>query len=126
MENNKKILIADDEPEVLSLYKIKLRQAGYNVITATDGAQAIEIAEKELPDLVLMDMKMPHTDGITALRTLQANPATKNLRVVFITAFSDPQISDIDHDFSNENGALGFIKKGISLDEFVAEVQSYL
>lgn len=120
------ILIADDEQEVLALYRIKLKQAGFNIITASNGREAIEMAKMHLPSLILLDMKMPEVDGITALHSLKESEDTKKIAVVFVTAFSDINVTDINHEFAEDKGALGYIKKGISLDEFVREVESYI
>lgn len=121
-----KILIVDDEKEILAMYTIKLKQAGYTVLTANNGREAFDIASKDFPNLILMDMKMPEVDGITALHNLKNNDTTKDIPVVFVTAFSDVNITDINHEFAAQHGALGYIKKGISLGDFVKEVESYI
>ena len=120
------ILLVDDETDILSIYKAKLEKVGFRVITATDGAQAVQMGIQQHPDLILMDMKMPVMDGITAQSKLSENPATKDIKVVFLTAFSDPMNPEIDEKSAKENGAFDFIKKGISLDELVEKVRGYL
>jgi two-component system phosphate regulon response regulator PhoB len=120
------ILLADDEEDILSVYRTKLERVGFRVITASDGAQAVQMATEQHPDLVLMDMKMPVMNGITAQSKLKENPATKDIKVVFVTAFSDPVHPEVDEKFSKENGAFDFIRKGIGLDELVEKVQGYL
>jgi CheY-like chemotaxis protein len=120
------ILLVDDETDVLSVYKTKLEKVGFRVVAATDGAQAVQIAAEQRPDLVLMDMKMPVMDGITAQSKLKENPATKDIKVVFLAAFSDPMNPEIDEKSAKENGAVDFIKKGINLDELVEKVRGYL
>ena len=120
------ILIADDEPELLSIYREKLEQAGFRVLTAANGEQAVRIATAERPDLILMDVKMPIIDGVAAQQKLKDNPATKDLKVVFLTAFSDPRALEIDEEYTRRIGALDFIKKGTSLDELVKRVWGYL
>ncbi len=120
------ILIADDEPEVISFYKTKLERSGFRILTASNGVEAVDIATKERPDLVLMDVKMPQMDGVAAQQKLRDNPETKDIKVVFLTAFSDPARPEIDENVAKETGALDFIKKGINLDEFVAKVRRYL
>ncbi len=120
------ILIVDDEPDILSMYKTKLERAGFRVITAPDGAQGIQVATAERPDLILMDVKLPVMDGIEAQQKLRENAATKDLKVVFLTAFSDPARPEIDENLAKGTGALDFIKKGINLDELVAKIRGYL
>ena len=120
------VLLADDEPDILLLYKTKLERAGFRVVTAINGAEAVEIAGAQHPDLILMDVKMPVLDGVAAHDKLKENPATKDLKVVFLTAFSDYSRSEVDEIFAKETGALDFIKKGINLDELVTKVKGYL
>ncbi len=127
MENTKsKILLVDDETDIIILYKMKLEKAGFRVSTALNGEESLVIAAKEQPDLILMDMKMPIMDGITAQKRLRADKETAGLRVVFLTAFSDPMNLEVDKDMLIGDGVLGFIKKGVSLEEFVDEVKKYL
>jgi two-component system phosphate regulon response regulator PhoB len=129
MDTNHKpalILLVDDEADILSVYRAKLERVGFRVITASNGAEAVQMATEQRPDLTLMDMKMPVMDGITAQMKLKENPATANLKVVFLTAFSDPMGPEIDEKSAKENGALDFLRKGIGLDEFVDKVRGYL
>jgi len=120
------ILLADDEADVLSVYKTKLEKVGFRTIAAENGAQAVQMAAEQHPDLILMDMKMPVMDGVEAQAKLKENPATKDIKVVFLTAFSDPANAEIDKKKAEEIGALDFVKKGISLDELVLKVRGYL
>ncbi len=120
------ILIADDEADVLSIYKTKLERAGFMVLSASDGTEAVRLAAEKKPDLILMDMKMPVMDGITAQQKIKENPDTQNLKVVFLTAFSDPMKPEVDERLAKELGTVDFIRKGINLDEFVQKVKGYL
>ncbi len=120
------ILLVDDEEDIISIYKTKLEKAGFEIITATEGVQALQLAIKRHPDLILMDMKMPIMDGITAQLKLKENPATKDVRVVFLTAFSDPAHPEAYGQETREIGAIDFIRKGIGLDELVTKVRGYL
>ena len=120
------ILIVDDEWDVVSFYKTKLERSGFRVISAPDGARGVQVATAERPDLILMDVKMPVMDGVAAQQKLKDNPATKDLKVVFLTAFSDPSRPQTDKELSKETGALDFIKKGVSLEELVVKIRGYL
>lgn len=120
------ILVVDDEPELITMYKTKLERSGFRVATAENGELGIAAVKAERPDLVLMDVKMPVMDGVAAQQALKADPATKDVKVVFLTAFSDPSRPEIDEDFARNAGAIDFIKKGINLDEFVEKVKGYL
>lgn len=127
MENkNITLLIVDDEAEILLLYSNKLKRAGYTVFTAKDGEEGLLLAKKYKPTLILMDMKMPVCDGVTTVKKLRDDPDIQHLPVVFVTAFSDPKISDVDHAVLEATGTLGYIKKGLALDELLHEVEGYI
>ncbi len=121
-----KILLVDDEPDIIAIYKTKLEEAGFEVSTARDGVEAVAAAAASRPDLILMDMKMPNMDGVAAQQKLKNDPATKDLRVVFLTAFADPMKPEVDKAFARQSGAVDFIQKGIDLDELVQKVKGYL
>ncbi len=120
------ILIVDDDETLLKIYKTKLTQVGFRILTAENGAEALTVAAKERPDLILIDMKMPVMDGLTAVNKLKEDPATRDLKVVFLTAFSDSATADINGNIKIENATLGAIKKGIGLDDLVVEVRRYM
>jgi two-component system alkaline phosphatase synthesis response regulator PhoP len=81
-----KILIAEDEPDIRELVAFTLRYAGHEVISAADGVEAIQLALKEIPDLILMDVRMPRMTGYEACRQMKADPAIKHIPVVFLSA----------------------------------------
>lgn len=78
----------DDEPDVLLLCRVNLEFEGHRVIVASEGAQGLELALAERPDVIVLDMMMPENDGLTVLRGLQAAPETRDIPVVFLTAKS--------------------------------------
>ncbi len=92
-ENNmsivKKILIADDEPDILEIIQFNLQAEGYEVITARNGDEAIEAAKKQLPDLIILDIMMPGKNGIDVCNILRMQPAFKETLIVFLSALSD-------------------------------------
>ena len=120
------ILIVDDESDLLGSYKTKFERSGFRVLTASNGEEGVAAAIANHPDLILMDVKMPVMDGVAAQQKLNENPATKDIKVVFLTAFSDPSRINLDETLAKTNGALDFIKKGSSLDDLVAKVRGYL
>ena len=83
-----KILIVDDEPDILEFVGYNLAKEGYHVLTATDGQQAVDIAVREQPHLILLDRMMPVMDGIQACRILRSTPQTANIHIVFLSALS--------------------------------------
>lgn len=84
-----KVLVVDDEPDILDLLDYNLSKEGYKVKTATNGKKAVEIAAKFLPDLILLDIMMPNQDGVETCRQLRENPDLYNTYIVFLTARSE-------------------------------------
>jgi CheY-like chemotaxis protein len=85
-DRSRAVLIADDDADLRGLLAGHLRRAGYDVLEAADGAEAVALAVAHRPGLALLDVKMPRTDGIAALRALRSTPATRDLPVVMMTA----------------------------------------
>ena len=83
---SQKVLVVDDEEPILELLKYNLEKQGYEVRAASNGQEAVDIAKKFHPDLVLLDIMMPKMDGVEACRTLRANPDLQNTFIVFLTA----------------------------------------
>ena len=118
----KKILIVDDEKDIIDLLKFNLESEGYKTIKARDGDQAIEKAANEMPDLVILDIMLPGKDGWQVLRELRNDPATKNIPIIFLTA----KDSEIDEVVGLELGAEDYIVKPISIRKFLARVKKAL
>src|SRR5438094_4387346 len=84
--NNKTILVADDESHILNVVSLKLRNAGYIVVTARDGQEALELAQAEHPDLLITDYHMPQLSGIELCRRLKQEVATSRIPAIMLTA----------------------------------------
>ena len=82
----KTILVVDDEPDAIELVEFNLRAAGYGVIAAEDGEEAIRKAREGLPDLIVLDVMLPEVDGMAACRTLKNDPITSDIPVIMLTA----------------------------------------
>lgn len=82
----KKILVVDDERHIVRLVEVNLVRAGYDVIAAYDGEEALEQVGIEEPDMIVLDVMMPRLDGFETLKRLQANPDTQNIPVIMLTA----------------------------------------
>ncbi len=90
MDNNKiKILIADDEPDILEFIQFNLKREGFEVVTAENGNEAIKVAKKEKPDLIILDVMMPELDGVEVCRELRAMPEFNSTIITFLTARSE-------------------------------------
>ena len=119
---NAKILIADDEPNQIELLSFNLRQAGFTVIEAADGKQAVNMAEEVQPDLVILDWMMPHMSGIEVCRLLRSRPETKNLPVIILSARGE----EGDRTLGLDTGADDYISKPFSPRELVSRVKALL
>jgi len=81
-----KVLLAEDEPDVQLIARLSLKKAGFTVVTAGNGLEALERVAAERPDVILLDWMMPDMDGYETCRRLKADPATADIPVVFLTA----------------------------------------
>jgi two-component system alkaline phosphatase synthesis response regulator PhoP len=117
----KKILIADDEPDILEIISYNLQLHGYEVITARDGDQAILKAKQNQPDLIILDIMMPKKNGIEVCKILRAQPEFNETIIVFLTALND----ELSHVKGLEYGADDFISKPISPKIMVSKVNSF-
>jgi len=122
MSGAKRILAVDDEPHILKLVAFSLRSGGFDVLEASDGLSAIEIARAEQPDLILMDVMMPALDGYEACRRLKADAATACIPVVMLTA----KTQTAEQKTGLECGALDYICKPFAPKDLVAQVRSFL
>ena len=89
MDTKKKILIADDEPDILEIIGYNLSREGYDIYTAKDGDDAVAKAKEVKPDLIILDMMMPHKNGMEVCEILRAQPAFADTIIVFLTAIND-------------------------------------
>ena len=87
MDKEKKILLVDDEPDFIQLMKFWLESKGYSVITAGDGEAAVELAKKEEPNIILIDLRMPKMDGVEAIKKIRE--FDKNIPIIIISAYVD-------------------------------------
>lgn len=121
-ENVFKILLVDDEVDILEFISYNLRKEGFKVYTATNGVEAIEKAEKEQPHLILLDVMMPEMDGIAACEEIKRIPSLKNTLVAFLTARGE----DYSQIAGFEAGADDYITKPIRPKVLVSRVKALL
>ncbi|WP_028786520.1 response regulator transcription factor [Terrimonas ferruginea] len=117
---SRKVLIADDEPDILEILKYNLSSEGYEVITAKDGDEAIEKAKRTQPDLVVLDVMMPRKTGVEVCQILRAQPAFKDTLIMFLTALNDEttQVKGL------ETGADDYVSKPVSPKVFLSRVNA--
>jgi two-component system, OmpR family, alkaline phosphatase synthesis response regulator PhoP len=116
----KKILIADDEPDILEIIQYNLVREGFEVITARDGDEALVKAKQHSPDLIILDIMMPKKNGVEVCGILRAQPAFQNTLIIFLTALNDEnsQIRGL------ETGADDYVSKPISPKVLVSRVNA--
>jgi len=120
MTNNGKVLIADDEPDILEILKYNLEKEGYQVSTAKDGSEALDKAKQYRPDLIILDMMMPKKTGLEVLELLRLQPTFKDTLIMFLTALNDENTQL--RSFST--GADDYISKPVSTNVFVSKVNA--
>ena len=117
-----RILVADDDPLSIKLLNFRLRSVGHEVISAVNGGETLEIATREKPDLVLLDIMMPVMNGFQVLRKLKSQEETKNIPVIMLTS----KVQEKDVVFGLETGAEDYITKPFSFAELNARVNRVL
>lgn len=117
-----RILVVDDQAINVQLLRIKLEREGMQVLTAPNGREALTQAVSARPDLILLDLLMPDVDGLTACRQLKADPATRDIPVIFLTASPSKE----HRQEGRAAGAADYLVKPIDLDETMARVRLHL
>lgn len=118
----KKILVVEDEPDIAESLKLRLDMAGYDVVLAADGQQAVAKAKFESPDLVLLDLMIPKMDGYEVCRVLRSAEATKLTPIVVLTALQ--MVGDVDKAF--EAGANDYLSKPFTNERLLAKIEKLL
>ena len=116
----RKVLIADDEPDIVEILKYNLEKEGYEVITAKNGDEALEMARRTAPQLIILDMMMPKKGGMEVCEILRAQPQYKDTLILFLTAISDEAM----HIKGLGTGADDYVTKPVSPAVFVSKVNA--
>ena len=117
----KKILVADDEDLVRSYIEKKLAKLGYTVLVAKDGEEAVEQAFSNIPDIILLDVKMPKLNGIEACKRIKSDERTRHIPIIMLSAKA--QSSEINEGI--EAGADKYLCKPIGFPDILSEVRAY-
>jgi CheY-like chemotaxis protein len=118
----KVILIVEDDPKSMTLTKDLLKISGYETIQAIDGKQGVELAKAAKPDLILMDIMMPKMDGYAACHEIKADPATKNIPIVMLTAVG----YDLNRKLAKQYGANGYVTKPFDRQQLIDAISPLL
>jgi len=120
--NTTRILIAEDERDIRELIKITLGFAGYQVIATNNGEEAVQAALREIPDLILLDVRMPRMTGYEACQKLKEQESMRNIPIIFLSAKG--QESEVK--MGLDSGAEEYIWKPFSPDELVTRIKAIL
>lgn len=120
--NKNKILLVDDEPDIIEFLSYNLKKEGFEIFSASNGREALEIAGKELPGLVILDVMMPEMDGMEACLQLRENPTLKNIIILFLTARNEDysQVAGFDA------GADDYVTKPVKPRVLVSRVKALM
>ncbi|TPN82458.1 response regulator transcription factor [Aquimarina algicola] len=118
----KKILIVDDEPNIVMSLEYSFKKKDFEVFIARDGSEAIEILKSKTPDVVLLDIMMPNVDGYQTLEYIKSNQDTKNIKVVFLTAKN----KEADIQKGIHMGVDKYLVKPFSVKKVIAEVNELI
>ncbi len=119
---NTKVLVVDDEPEILELVEFNFRAAGLQILTAADGAEGLQKARAQQPALIVLDLMLPGIDGMEVCKILRRDPATAGIPILMLTA----KASEIDRIVGLEIGADDYLTKPFSPRELVLRVKKLL
>ena len=122
MENPKKILIVDDDKDFLKALTTVLENNGYGIVTATDGAQALELARTESPDLILLDIMLPGMNGFKVCRFLKFDENYKDIPIIIISAKADEE----DKRLGRQMGAELYITKPFEDEELLQAIKQLI
>jgi two-component system alkaline phosphatase synthesis response regulator PhoP len=122
MSTEHKILLVDDEEDILEFLSYNLKKEGYKVYTALNGEEGLEVAKKELPNLILLDVMMPGIDGIEVCREIRGIPGLKDVLIAFLSARSE----DYSHIAGFDAGADDYINKPIKPRVLLSRIKALL
>ncbi|MFZ5631575.1 MAG: response regulator [Bacillota bacterium] len=117
-----RILVVDDEQHIVELIRYNLEKEGYGVLTALDGKAAVDIARRENPDLILLDVMLPNLDGLSACRVLRQNEVTRKIPIIMLSARGE----ELDKVLGLEMGADDYVTKPFSTRELLARIKARL
>ena len=117
MEEVVKVLLIEDDDAAAEMYRLRLAADGYTVVIAHDGEQGVVLAERERPDLIYLDLRLPKLDGFQVLEQLRAAPSTSVIPVVILTNFGEPELRERGLNL----GALEFLVKADTTPAFLSQ-----
>jgi len=120
--DKKRILIVDDQKDIVELIRFKMENEGFECLVAFDGEEGLQKAKKEVPDLILMDIMMPKINGYQVCRLLKSDENYKNIPIIMLSA----KDQESDKFWGKESGADDYITKPFNFEELFQKIQGYL
>ena len=122
-QNKKKVLLVEDDKTISLMYKIKIETGGFEVLTADNGADGLELAKKQKPDIVMLDVILPQLDGFSVLEELKKDASTKNIPVVMLTNLGTEE----DKEKGEKLGAADYlVKASLTPAQVEEKIKQYL
>jgi len=125
----KNILIIDDNKDLVEIYSTRLKAENFNISTASNAEEGLEQIKKSKPDLILMDIIMPGLNGTELFTKLKENPETKDIKVVFMTAYAStvtPWGEITTESYVKKIGAQGYLRKEMPLESFIEAIKQII
>ena len=119
---SRKVLLVDDSATVLMMERMILAAERFEIVTASNGQEAHEVAKRELPDLILMDIVMPRMSGLEACKLLRSDPATRHIPIILVTTRGEAQTMEQGY----ENGCNDYVTKPVNSGELLTKVRNIL
>ncbi|MGE3316382.1 MAG: PleD family two-component system response regulator [Planctomycetaceae bacterium] len=118
----KRVLVADDDSGILETIRAALVGRGYDVVTAHDGAEALMCAERDAPDLIVLDMVMPRRSGLSVIDRLHSNKARKATPIIVVSGQNDER----QLEYMNERGVVEYLHKPFDIDQLLKRIDAIL
>jgi CheY-like chemotaxis protein len=119
--DNKRILLIDDEPDLVRLTSFRLQKAGYDILVAESGTQGLQIAQQEKPDLILLDLNLPHMNGDKVCQAIKSDPDLRHIPIIVLSASSESIKKK-----SEEIGADAYIVKPFEVSNLLETIKKFV
>ena len=121
-KHDKKILIVDDEPDILKVVTFRVKKMEYEVVTATNGQEALDLIQKEEPDLILLDIELPVMNGYEVCQRVKTNEKLKHIPIIFLTASSASKIAEKAKEFNADD----YLIKPFDSEELLKKIKNFI
>ena len=121
-KHDKKILVVDDEPDILKVVTFRVKKLEYEVVTATNGQEALDLIQKEEPDLILLDIELPVMNGYEVCQRIKTNEKLKHIPIIFLTASSASKIAEKVKEFNADD----YLIKPFDSEELLKKIKNFI